>query len=75
MKIPSLDGEASSMNEIAFPGCHPWIEKCHPRMEMIDMDGAQIKCKPEQFRALTTMDKVVPKSKSVGQFIEKVMVK
>ena len=33
MKIPSMDGETSSMDENAILGCHPWMEKCHPWME------------------------------------------
>ena len=44
MKIPSMDGETSSMDESAILGCHPWMEKCHPWMEkchpwMSSMDG------------------------------------
>ena len=37
MKIPSMDGEPSSMDESAILGCHPWIEKCH--LWMSSMDG------------------------------------
>ena len=47
MKIPSMDGETSSMDETdesAILGCHPWMEKCHKWMssmdgEMSSMDG------------------------------------
>ena len=37
MKIPSMDGETSSMDESAILGFHPWLEKCH--LWMSSMDG------------------------------------
>ena len=36
MKIPSMDGETSSMNESAVHGCYPWMEKYHPWMSSLD---------------------------------------
>ena len=44
MKIPSMDEEASSIDESAILGCHPWIERCHVWMSSMDreissMDG------------------------------------
>ena len=50
MKIPSMDGETSSMDESAILGCHPWMEKCHPWMEKYHpwMEG----CNPR----MTSMD-------------------
>ena len=36
IKIPSMDGETSSMDESIICGCHPWMEKCHPWMSSMD---------------------------------------
>ena len=37
MKIPLMDVETSSMDEIFILGCHQWMEKCH--LWMSSMDG------------------------------------
>ena len=38
LKIPSIDGEISSMDESVIRGCHPWMEKCHPWMTLISVN-------------------------------------
>ena len=36
MTIPSMDEQISSMAKSVNPGCHPWMEKAHPRMKVTD---------------------------------------